>query len=73
MNNPIYILTHEVTVLKMRYYELLEKHNKMQNDYQTLQNACSTKEGTYKNTLLYLQNANVELNKMLIEKNQEVL
>ena len=73
MNNPIYILTHENAVLKMRYYEVLDKYNKSQNEFEILKTAYDTKENTYKNTLMYLQNMNIELNKIIIDKNKQIL
>lgn len=73
MNNPIHILTQENTVLKLKYYELLDKLNKATEEINILQTNMNMKQDTYKNTLAYLQNANIELQQSIIDKNKQLL
>jgi hypothetical protein len=70
---PLTALLHENATLKTKYYDLFDRCNKLQNELNELKENQSMKTDTHCKTLLYLQNTNVELHKVIIEKNKRIL
>ena len=70
---PLTSILHENATLKTQYYDLFDRCNKLQNELNELKENYSVKNDTHSKTLLYLQNTNVELHKVIIEKNKRIL